>query len=1011
MDKYNKISLFGGWGVFLFALICYTMTLEPTTSLWDAGEFIATSYKLEVGHPPGTPLFFLINRFGAMFAGEPENVAYAINFMSGLESALTIAFMFWSIVMLGRMMFKRHTKILTPFHQWSVIIGAAIGSLSYAFTDTFWFSAVEAEVYALSSLFTAAVFWAILKWETVADQEDSNRWLIFIAYLMGLSIGAHILNLLAIPALVLVYYFKKYPNRNKKDLWKPLAVAVLLTGVFYKLTPTVVSIGGSLDRLFVNSFGFAANSGLATLIILLIAATAYGAYWAHKNNHPAFNTIFISIMMIVLGFSSYGIVLIRSAANPPMNSNHPDDPYKLLSVLNREQYGSHPLFKGQTYKSKVTDYKYKTTYYMDQDGQYKESKKLDGYVYDKANMLLPRMHSQNGSHIEEYKKWGNVNHNGVPTMGENLGFFFSYQLNHMYWRYFLWNFVGRQSDIQSTGNIDNGGWMSGITPIDEMMLGPQTNLPDEIANNKGRNHYYFLPLILALIGLFFHLKHDGRGCLIVMLLFFMTGIAIILYLNQTPLQVRERDYAYAGSFYAFAMWIGFGAMAIAEFLNKKLKNKRNVALVGAAVMSASVPTILLAQNWDDHDRSGRTIARDFGVNYLNSILPNGILINYGDNDTFPVWYAQEVEGVRPDVKLMNSSYINSGWYTEQMKDKTNEADPLPIKFPTSKYIASDELQFPVYELPHPRGGQWTVQEVMEIVNSDNDATKIQSQDGTKFDFVPARRMLLPVNKENAIKAGILKAEDAHLAADTIEIVLKDDMLHLSDIIFLDILANFDWKRPLQFTSYSDMFKFGLVSVSGSGGYSYLQNMGATYMLTPIKNNITDFFTTVARVDSDILYDNLINKFNWGNVENEDVYVDTFADHLFAVNRIRESFAALANQLTLEGDTIKAVEVLDTCLKRIPPKQIRYNESMLALINAYWKAGEFEKGNKLANDYGDNLMQYLDYYEQFVGRKADLMQQNNVEAFTELYTLYSNAAEMGSNEIVERYHPFFEEYNS
>ena len=826
---------------------------------------------------------------------------------------------------------------------------------------------------------------------------------------MGLSIGAHILNLLAIPALVLIYYFKKYPLREKSDLWKPLLIAVALTGVFYKLTPTVVLIGSSVDRLFVNSFGFGANSGLTTFVVLLLAAAAYGAYKAHKNNKQTLNTILISVVMIIMGFSSYGIVLIRSSANPPMNSNHPDDPYSLYSFLNREQYGSHPLIKGQSYKSEFQDYNYRDTYYMNAEGEYKPTKKLLGANYKPSTtMMFPRMHSSSDAHVREYKKWANITHSKAPTMGENLTYFFSYQLNHMYWRYFLWNFVGRQSDIQSTGNIDNGGWLSGVNLIDEAMLGPQTNLPDEIANNKGRNTYYFLPLILALIGLFYHLKHDGRRCLVVMILFFMTGIAIILYLNQTPLQPRERDYAYAGSFYAFAIWIGFGAMAIAEYLNRKLKNRTTLALFGATAISATVPIILIAQNWDDHDRAERTVARDFGVNYLTSMLPNGILINYGDSDTFPIWYTQEVEEYRTDVKVMNASYANSGWYTDQMKIKTNEAEPIPHSFPTSKYIASDEIQFPVIERPHPQGRQWTIKEVMEVVNSDNDVTKVATQDGSKLDYIPTKRMLLPVNKENAIKAGIIKAEDAHLAVDTIEIILQDKVLSLGEIMMLDILANFDWKRPIQLTSYQDMLKYGLLSFNNDGsGYSYLQNMGMTYMITPIKTKITDFFTSVARVDTDILYENLVEKAKWGNVDRENVYADEFIHNLFFSNRVREKHATLAEQLIIEGDTTKAIEVLDTCLERIPTTNLMYNDAILMFIRAYWNAGAMEKGDELALEYGNNLVQYINYYARFNGRKAKLLHQKNMKALIELNALYELSAEYNREDVFRTFHPIFE----
>lgn len=1012
MTQFRKLSIIGGWVVFSIAFLTYMLTLEPTASLWDCPEFIATSFKLEVGHPPGTPLFFLINRVGAMFAGAPENVAYAINTLSALESALTIAFMFWTIAHLARKIFRKTASELTQNEAWVTMAAAAIGSLAYTFTDTFWFSAVEAEVYALSSLFTAVVFWAMLRWESVADERGSNRWLVLIAYLMGLSIGAHILNLLAIPALVFIYYFKKFPNSPKKSLWKPAVVGVAITGLFYILTPTVVSIGAFVDRIFVNSFGFGVNSGIATFIVLLLVVLGFFAYRAQKQSRSTLNTVLVSIGMIVIGFSTYGVVLIRSSVNPPMNSNHPDNPYALVSFLNREQYGSNPLLYGQSYASPYSGVVEKDSYYVDENGKYKPFTVAISNDFDPATkMIFPRMFDP--SKAELYKAWSPIKGRKVktasevvtvPTFGENLNFFIGYQVNHMYWRYFLWNFVGRQTDIQSDG-IANGNWLSGITPIDELYLGPQDNLPEELANNKGRNHYYFLPLILGLIGFFFQLKKEGRGFLVVSLLFFMTGIAVILYLNQTPSQPRERDYAYAASFYAFALWIGLGVIGVFQFLHKKWLKSPKVAIAVSSVLCLSVPVILAQQNWDDHDRSGRTIAHDMGKNYLSNLLPNSILINYGDNDAFPIWYAQEVLGERLDVRVMNSSYIGGDWYADQMRIKSNEGAPLPISLPQSKYKAKSSPTFFIKEIPHPRGGVWTIQEVMQVVNSDAPATKVYTQDGDAYDYVPARRIAVPVNKENVLKSGIVKPEDAHLIEDTIWVTIKDQSIGLGEMVLLDMIATSDWTRPLNFTSASYIMDLGLTFTDADGKiYSYTQMDGSTYRLVPIKTPVSKRFW-VGRVDADLLYDNLMNKYSYGGVKNG-AYVDQFVTNTLVQTQFRSSFARLADALLSKGDTIRAVEVLDRAMVELPVTQLRRDEPLVSIIECYWRSGEQAKGDALADDYYNTMIDYIDYYTRFKGSQASGVEEYIMQAYNNLYYLYKSANETGQSNYIELLTPYF-----
>lgn len=1021
MSSFSKRSIWGGWIVFVIASLTYLLTMEPSASLWDCSEFIATSYKLEVGHPPGTPFFFLINRLGAIFAGGPGNAAVAMNALSALESGLTIAFLFWSIAHLGRRMYRKEDTELTDGQSWAIIGAAAIGSLAYTWTDTFWFSAVEAEVYALSSLFTAVVFWAILKWENVADRPGSNRWLVLIAYLMGLSVGAHILNLLAIPALVFIYYFKKFPGRKKADLWKPGIVSILLTGAFYLLTPTVVSVGALVDRIFVNGFGLGVNSGLTTFVVLLLAALGWGIWKTQRAGKAGWNTILLSAAMVIVGISTYGIVLIRASINPPMNSNNPSDPYALKAFLNREQYGSRPLLYGQTYASPRVDTKFSTSYFIDEDGKYKSVDRVVGYEYDKkTQMLFPRMYSDMpSSHVAEYKRWADVKGRRVrtedgqmvtiPTFGENLKFFFTYQLNNMYWRYFLWNFVGRQSDIQNNTIVD-GNWLSGIDPIDELYLGPQDNLPSEMAANKGHNTYYFLPFILGLVGFFYQLKRDGRNFLVVFLLFFMTGLAIILYLNQTPLQPRERDYAYAGSFYAFAIWIGLGLLWVYDMLHRKVfKVNGRVAALVAFVVCASVPTVLAVQNWDDHDRSHRYVARDMGYNYLESVLPNGIIIDYGDNDTFPLWYNQEVENVRPDVRVMNSSYIGGDWYIDQMRMKANESDPIPHSMPRHKYYGDAMGQFPIQEIAKPDGSVWTAKEVMEVVNSDDPRTQLVDRAGNTYDMIPARRIAVPVNKENVIESGLVRPEDAELIEDTIYIDINPSksVLFSGEMVFLDLLASNDWKRPIHFTSAADLMNWGLVHYDSQTGnsWSYLQQDGAAYRLVPIKSPIERSFG-VGRIDTETLYDNLMHKYRYGNISDPRVYVDAFVTNTFASSQLRSSFARLAKELTAKVDTVRAVEVLDRAMQEMPLEQLRMDDMVPFIVEAYYKAGAYDKGNALALKASKILMEYVDYFDRFTGNKKKLVESEMMDRLRTLYNLYLIAEQNGQKEITALLAPYF-----
>ena len=697
MKDFKLADTIAGWAAFVVATVSYLLTIEPTASYWDCGEFICTAFRQEVGHPPGAPLFMIMGRvFSLLAGGDVTMVAAMINAMSALASGFTVLFLYWSIVHIARRIVigdnNKNDAQPTQLQTMSIIGSGLVGALAFAYTDTFWFSAVEGEVYAMSSLFTAVVFWCILKWEAVANEKYSNRWLILVCYLMGLSIGVHLLNLLAIPAIVFVYYFKKY-KPNTKGILTALAVAVvILAGILYGIIPGVVYIASLFELIFTNGMGAPYNTGTIIYVILLLGALVYGLYYSYKQRKVVLNTVLLGVAMILIGYSSFAMIVIRSAANPPMDENNPDNVFALRSYLNREQYGDRPLITGEYFNSKVIGYEEGSPTYIQRNGRYEVAANKVERVYDPTSTtLFPRMYSPEPHHIDGYKIWADITDDKIkPTFAQNLKFFFSYQIGYMYLRYFMWNFVGRQNDIQGNdGNVMNGNWISGIGFIDNARLGDQSLLAQPLKNNKGNNKYYFLPLLLGILGMVYMYRaniHGKRYFWIVMMFFVLTGIAIVVYLNQTPYQPRERDYAYAGSFYAFAFYIGFGVAFLCRIVEKYLGNNIVAAGGALAVCLLGGPVILAAENWDDHDRSGRYTARDFAKNYLESCAPNAILFTNGDNDTFPLWYAQEVEGIRTDVRVVNLAYINADWYINQMRRRAYESAPLPISIPKEKLI-------------------------------------------------------------------------------------------------------------------------------------------------------------------------------------------------------------------------------------------------------------------------------------------------------------------------------------
>ncbi len=966
MKNFKQLNNIVGWLTFLVAAITYLLTIEPTASFWDCPEFITTSYKLEVGHPPGAPFFMILGRFFTLFGGSPSNVAVMINSMSALASAFTILFLFWTITHIARKLIKAEGEYTTG--QLIAILGSGVvGALAYTFSDTFWFSAVEGEVYASSSLFTAMVFWAILKWENEADEPHANRWIILIAYLMGLSIGVHLLNLLAIPAIVFVYYFRKYPT-TRKGILISLAASILILGVvMYGIIPGVVTAATWFELMFVNGLGLPFNSGAVIYAFLLIGALVYGVLLTVKKKLVLWNTVLLGIIVILIGYSSFAMIVIRSSANPPMDQNSPDNVFSLLGYLNREQYGDRPLVFGQYYNTPLEKYVDDKPYYIEKNGKYVVADMRQKPVFDSnLSTIFPRMYSRENEHIEAYKQWADVkgrkvsitDEDGesktieVPTFGENLTFFFRYQVGHMYFRYFMWNFSGRQSDIQGNGEISNGNWITGINFIDSIRLGDQKNLPQEFKTNKGHNAYYMLPFLLGIIGIVFMYNRGVQGkkdLWTVFLLFFMTGLAIVIYLNQTPLQPRERDYAYAGSFYAYAIWIGIGVLGVYEAL-KKFLSDTNAAGVASGLTLVLVPMIMAAQNWDDHDRSGRYTCRDFGANYLNTCAPNAVIFTNGDNDTFPLWYNQEVEGVRRDIRVCNLSYFQTDWYIDQMKSKAYESAPLPISFEHDSYVQGKRDI--VYLMEDPRlKGAVELKQALEFVKDDNPRTKLEQAEGAAY--IPSKKLFMVIDKEAVKRYKAVPEKDYDKIADTLTIDFGNrHYITKDELMVLDMIAHNNWERPLYFAITVGRDKY--INLQ-----DYFQLEGFAYRLVPIKTASSDGGLNVGCVDSKAMYDNVMNKFKWGNMNSPKVYIDENNSRMMM--NIRNTFNRLAEQLNTEGQPEKAIQVLDKGVDLIPHKVVPYNYFSMLMAETYFKAGSPEKGKAIVNTIMTDYKEQLDYF--------------------------------------------------
>lgn len=1003
MDKFKKINNITGWFVFLISAVVYLLTIEPTASFWDCSEFIATSYKLEVGHPPGAPFFMIISRFFALFAfGDVTKVAMMVNIMSALASAFTILFLFWTITHLARKVVIKNAAEVSMGKIIAVVASGMVGALAYTFSDTFWFSAVEGEVYALSSFFTAIVFWLILKWEDAADEPYANRWLVLIAYMMGLSIGVHLLNLLAIPAIVFVFYFKKYATVTRKGVIYSLIIScVILLSILYVIIPGTFKLGSVFELMFVNGFGLPYHVGLIFYFLLIFGALGWGILYTHKNGKTILNTILLCTTVIIIGYSSYAMIIIRSNANTPINENQPSNAFALVHYLNREQYGDRPLVYGQYYNAPIVDGKEKESY-IAKDGKYVKNYLKSVYEYDKAfETLFPRMWSTSEDHITEYKNWGNVKGKPVqirdregekkieyvPTFSENLLFFFRYQVGHMYLRYFMWNFVGRQDDIQSHGGIENGNWISGIKPIDSIFVGNQDSITDTAKNHPSRNVYYFMPLILGLLGIFYQLNRgQNKEFWVVFMLFILTGLAIVVYLNQYPLQPRERDYAYAGSFYAFAIWIGLGLLSIYEWL-KKVAGETPSAVLATAICLV-VPIQMGAQNWDDHDRSGRYIARDFARNYLETCAPNAILFANGDNDTFPLWYAQEVEGIRTDVKIINLSLLGTDWYCDQMKNWMYDAAPAPITMSHDKYVQGTRDVIYVFDKIKD---YVDLKQAMDFVASDEPSTRLNIQNEKPIDYLPTKNFTLKVDKKEVLANGTVAAKDSALIVSELKWTLNKSHILKNTMMILEIIANNNWKRPIYFVSpYGD----GDVGLS-----NYYQFEGFAYRLVPIYQRPADFLST-GRVNTEILYDNLMNKYTWGRMNEPDVFIDHNIQRTALVLRLRNQFARLSEGLAAQGKKDSAVAVLDRAVELFPCDKFPQDYFLLAVIENYYKLNQTEKANELLKSYAEVSNQSLNYYASLSPRLRSISMQEIQMQLQTLSQLSSMTQQFGQTEIRE-----------
>jgi hypothetical protein len=1003
--NFKRINNITGWLVCIIACTVYIMTMEAGGSLWDCGEFASSAYKLQIPHPPGAPLFVLMGRlFMAPF--DPAHAATGINLMSALASGFSILFLFWSITHFARKIVTKNGGELTSENIFAVMAAGVVGALAYTFSDSFWYSAVEGEVYALSSFFTAVVFWAMLKWEQNVDAEEAqgikghftraDRWIILIFFLMGLSIGVHLLNLLTIPALVMIYYYKRYKTSN----WGTFAAFVigcLITGVVQKaVIQWTIKGAGNFDVMFVNSFGLPFFTGFAFFFVLIAVLIFFGLRIAKSNNWNFLKLGLWSFAFMLLGtFSAYFTTMVRSNANTAVDMYNVDNPISLVGYLSREQYGDWPILYGQDFTAQPVDNKITETYVKSGDRYEKNGRKIEYVFAAEDKHLFPRMWDQSNDqgHADYYANWMGIdrdkegNWERAPNMRENIGFALSYQLNWMYIRYFMWNFAGKQNDLQGVymNNVRDGNWKTGIGFWDNMRLGDQNALPDSIKNNKANNKLFALPLILGILGLLYQIKKDKKDAFVTGLLFLLTGAAIVFYLNQAGNQPRERDYAYVGSFYAFAIWIGLGVLYVKELLGKGIKNGAVAGYVAAGLCTLAVPVLMASQEWDDHDRSKKTMAPDLAKDYLESCAKNAIVICFGDNDTYPLWYAQEVEGVRRDIRVINSSLLGTDWYINQLRYKVNDSDPIDPIWEAEKIEGSNRDI--VYFAPKPGIDQNAYMDLYTMMKdwagSDDPGKTEATRDGGTVNVFPSKKVSIPVDVNVVRQNGTVNADDSVVSSVNFEI--SKNALFKNDAAVLNIIAANKWKRPIYFTSPDN---------GGLGLNNYMRQDGLTYRLVPVLNS---------EVNQAWVYDVMMNKFKFGNANVPGVYFDE--ENRRHLNSIRLAYALAAGNLADNGKKEEAKKMLQRCDKMMLDENFSYGMvsrgqshnrySIQMMISAY-KAGDTTLGDKIAGKVKKDLEQQRDYVAQLNDERQGFLLsydskdlQNLINAIPQLQMQYKD----------------------